>query len=153
MSKKALQDHAEELLDAIVSDMKSSQTGNEQSRKSKGRKSEGVLTGVGRKHAIDRLEGGLELGQLVSEYRALRASVLRLWENTESDKKGEMAGPSRWPRLGKKVPPSRCSYLGALPGNLRRSTGPDLTRRAHGPLRFCEGGHSQPKALAHPSGG
>jgi signal transduction histidine kinase len=90
LSKKALQDHAEELLTAIVSDMKSSQTGDEQSQKSKGRKKDGALTEVGKKHAIDRLEGGLKLEQLVSEYRALRASVLRLWEETESDKRGEL---------------------------------------------------------------
>ena len=90
LSKKALQDHAEELLDAVVSDMKSSQTGRQQSQKSKGRKVEGALTRVGKKHAIDRLEGGLKLDQLVSEYRALRASVLRLWEETESDQKGEV---------------------------------------------------------------
>jgi hypothetical protein len=32
----------------------------------------------------------LKLDQLVSEYRALRASVLRLWEETESDTKGEV---------------------------------------------------------------
>lgn len=90
LTKKALQDHAEELLDAIVSDMQSPQSRQQQSQKSKGRKGAGVLSGVGKKHAIDRLEGGLKLDQLVSEYRALRASVLRLWEETESDKKGEM---------------------------------------------------------------
>ena len=90
LSKKALQDHAGELLDAIVSDMKSSQSGEQQSQKSKGHKAEGVLSDVGKKHAIDRLEGGLNLDQLVSEYRALRASVLRLWEETEKDRTGEM---------------------------------------------------------------
>ena len=90
LSKRALQDHAEELLDAIVADMESSQTGYQQSQKSKGRKDQGALSNVGKKHAIDRLEGGLKLDQLVSEYRALRASVLRLWEEMEGDKKGEI---------------------------------------------------------------
>ncbi|GAC1456581.1 MAG: HAMP domain-containing sensor histidine kinase [Gemmatimonadaceae bacterium] len=90
LSRKDLQDHAEELLDAIVSDMKSSQTSHQQSEKSKGRDRGGTLSRVGKKHAIDRLEGGLKLDQLVSEYRALRASVLRLWEETKSDKNGGM---------------------------------------------------------------
>ena len=90
LSKTDLRDHAEELLSAIVSDMKSSQSSHQQSEKSKGRDRGGALSGVGKKHAIDRLQGGLKLDQLVSEYRALRASVLRLWEETERDKKGEM---------------------------------------------------------------
>jgi hypothetical protein len=91
LSKKDLQDHAEELLDAIVSDMKSSQSSRQQTEKSTGRDRGGALSGVGRKHAIDRLESGLKLDQLVSEFRALRASVLRLWEETE-------VAAVRWPR-------------------------------------------------------
>ena len=90
LSKKDLRDHAEELLSAIVSDMKSSQSRHQQSEKSKGRDVGGALSGVGKRHAIDRLESGLKLDQLVSEYRALRASVLRLWEASEGDKNGEM---------------------------------------------------------------
>lgn len=90
LSKKDLQDHAEELLDAIVSDMKSSQSSHQQTQKSKGRDRGGALSGVGKKHAIDRLESGLKLDQLVSEYRALRASVLRLWEDSEDKKEREM---------------------------------------------------------------
>ena len=90
MSRKDLKDHAEELLDAIVSDMKSSQSSHQQSQKSKGRDRGGALSGVGRKHGIDRLESGLKLHQMVSEYRALRASVLRLWEEEEDHKEREM---------------------------------------------------------------
>ena len=90
LTTKELQDHAEELLDAIVVDMRSSQSGYQQAEKSKGHDRSGALSGVGKKHAIDRLESGLNLDQLVSEYRALRASVLRLWEDTGADKKREM---------------------------------------------------------------
>jgi signal transduction histidine kinase len=90
LSKKDLKDHAEELLDAIVSDMESAQSGHQQTQKSKGRDRGGALSGVGKKHAIDRLESGLRLDQLVSEYRALRASVLRLWEEEEDHKGREM---------------------------------------------------------------
>jgi signal transduction histidine kinase len=90
LSRKALRDHAEELLSAIVADMKSSQSGHQQSEKAKGHDRGGTLCGVGKKHAIDRLEGGLKLDQLVSEFRALRASVLRLWDQTERDHKREI---------------------------------------------------------------
>ena len=90
LSAKELQDHAAELLDAIVVDMRSPQSGREQAEKSKGRDKGGALGGVGKKHAIDRLQSGLKLDQLVSEYRALRASVLRLWAETGGDKKREI---------------------------------------------------------------
>ena len=90
LSKKDLRDHAEELLRAIVIDMKSSQTREQQSEKAKGQDRGGVLSGVGKKHAIDRLEGGLKLDQLVAEFRALRASVLRLWDQAEHGQKGEI---------------------------------------------------------------
>jgi hypothetical protein len=42
----------------------------------------------------------LKLDQLVSEYRVLRASVLRLWEQTEIDDKGEITGDDgMWGRM------------------------------------------------------
>ena len=90
LSKKDLRDHAVELLDAIAGDMKTSQSGHLQAQKSKGRETGGALSRVGKKHAIDRLDGGLTLDQLVSEYRALRASVLRLWEETQLEEEGEI---------------------------------------------------------------
>lgn len=90
LSKKDLRDHAEELLSVIVSDMKSAQSGHQQSEKAKGKERGGALSGVGKKHAIDRLESGLKLDQLVSEFRALRASVLRLSDETEHGAKGDL---------------------------------------------------------------
>jgi signal transduction histidine kinase len=90
LTDDALRDHAEELLTAVVSDMKSSQTKTEQSDKSKGLAAEGALGRVGHKHANERLDTGLHLDQLVSEYRALRASVLRLWSEAQGDKQGEL---------------------------------------------------------------
>ncbi|HYH96417.1 RsbRD N-terminal domain-containing protein, partial [Hyalangium sp.] len=74
---RGLADHAEELLTVVVSDMKSPQSKTEKSDKSKGLAAEGALGRVGQKHAVERLQTGLNLNQLVSEYRALRASVLR----------------------------------------------------------------------------
>jgi signal transduction histidine kinase len=90
MDEQALADHAEELLTAIVSDMESPQTSSQKSEKSKGHAAPGGLTKVGQKHASDRLESGFKLDQLVSEYRALRASVVRLWAEAHGDKHGEL---------------------------------------------------------------
>ncbi|GAC1599044.1 MAG: sensor histidine kinase [Myxococcales bacterium] len=90
MSDKALRDHAEALLAAVVIDMESPQTSSQKSEKSKGHVPGGTLSSVGQKHATDRLETGFKLDQLVSEYRALRASVVGLWAEAHGDKQGEL---------------------------------------------------------------
>ena len=43
------------------------------------------LNGAPQEHAIGRLGSGFNLSQLVSEYRALRASVLELWRNSNPE--------------------------------------------------------------------
>ncbi|CAN5924452.1 HAMP domain-containing sensor histidine kinase [soil metagenome] len=88
MNASALRDHADEILTAIVGDMRSQQTAAEQAEKSKGRGTERRLGEIGRIHAALRIENGFKLGQLVAEYRALRASVLRLWETQGTDGAG-----------------------------------------------------------------
>jgi signal transduction histidine kinase len=90
MSDSGLRDHADELLSAVIGDMKSPQSKAERSEKSKGKAAEGTLGRVGQRHASDRLVSGFNLDQLVSEYRALRASVLRLWEAEHGDSDGEV---------------------------------------------------------------
>jgi signal transduction histidine kinase len=80
MSKTGLRDHAEQILQAIVADLDTPQDSSEQSEKSKGRGEEHLMEAVGKTHAALRIEDGFTLSQLVAEYRALRASVLRLFE-------------------------------------------------------------------------
>ena len=88
MTATALRDHADEILTAIVSDMKSQQTAAEQAEKSKGRGKAQRLGKIGKIHAELRIENGFKLGQLVAEYRALRASVLRLFQSDGADAAG-----------------------------------------------------------------
>ncbi|HYX31483.1 MAG TPA: sensor histidine kinase [Oligoflexus sp.] len=90
MSETDLQDHARDLLIAVVNDIRKTQTALEQSEKSKGQAEDGKLAQIGQKHASDRLESGLSLKQLVSEYRALRASVLRQWDETQGNETGDV---------------------------------------------------------------
>ena len=82
----ALRDHAEDILRATVRDMNSSQSAAQQSDKSKGHKphadNDGELNGASELHAVGRLGSGFDLMEVISEYRALRASVLRLWRDT-----------------------------------------------------------------------
>ena len=78
--------HAGDILLATVRDMESVQTSAQRSAKSPGHSSgspENIrLNGASEGHAIGRLSSGFNLMQLVSEYRALRASVLSLWRAT-----------------------------------------------------------------------
>jgi signal transduction histidine kinase len=79
LSTLVLRDHVTAILDAIVVDMESHQSAEEQAAKSKGRGESQRLEGAGTAHATLRIETGFRLDQLVGEYRALRASILRLW--------------------------------------------------------------------------
>ena len=88
LSASALRDHADDILTAIVRDMRSAQTEAEQARKSKGQGEAQRLGDMGRIHATLRIEVGFKLPQMVAEYRALRASVLRLWERGGTDPAG-----------------------------------------------------------------
>jgi len=83
MDSLALRDHAADILLATVRDMESVQTeaqrSSQSSRFSDGSKETIRLNGASEEHAIGRLGSGFNLSQLISEYRALRASVLSLW--------------------------------------------------------------------------
>lgn len=82
MDSLALRDHAEEILLATVRAMRSTQSSAERTAKSRGEQSaedSTDLDGASEQHAIGRLGSGFNLLEVVSEYRALRASVLRQW--------------------------------------------------------------------------
>jgi len=85
MTPLALRNHIHEMLAFIVSDIESPQTDFEQTQKSRGIKEKNSTPSAAEQHASLRLAGGFDIDQMVSEYRALRASVIRLWgkENSE----------------------------------------------------------------------
>ena len=80
MTETDLRDHAEELLTAITEDMKTHQTADEQARKARGLGAAAAMLPSGRLHADGRIRHGFKPGQVMAEFRALRASVLRLYE-------------------------------------------------------------------------
>lgn len=89
MTEQQLRDHCEELLQAIAVDLETSQTNHEQTQKSKGLGAAHMMRASGRLHADARLHHGFGLMEVLSEFRALRASVLRLYERTgETDLPG-----------------------------------------------------------------
>jgi signal transduction histidine kinase len=83
-SVAALRDHAAGILYAIARDMEVYQSAASQAAKAQGRHDVGPLGGAGKRHATRRIETGFRLDQVVAEYRALRASVLRLWAESSS---------------------------------------------------------------------
>ena len=84
MTSLALRDHAQSILEAVAKDLTTPQTREAQSEKSKGRVPEvlGAEETAAKTHGLLRATSGFDINQLVAEYRALRASVLRLWIDT-----------------------------------------------------------------------
>jgi signal transduction histidine kinase len=81
MSATRLRDHAREMLNAITADMAREQSPAEQKSKSEGLAPRNGPSGdsPAEMHALQRLAEGFSMNEIVAEYRALRASVIRLW--------------------------------------------------------------------------
>jgi signal transduction histidine kinase len=81
MDTMSLRDHAADMLQAFSDDLQASQTEDERSLKAQGL---AVATEQGSSaaslHGAIRHSDGFDLTQLASEFRALRAAVLRLWK-------------------------------------------------------------------------
>jgi signal transduction histidine kinase len=88
MTTLAIRDHAREILLAIVADMESAQTESQRHLKSEGRAPVTAGRSPADKHGSLRQLVGFDLNQLAAEFRALRATVLRLWAE-----KSRTAGP------------------------------------------------------------
>lgn len=77
-----LRGQGQEILETVLADLRTPQTRAEQHDKSLGQGSGIVVTGVetaAHQHGTLRARAGLTVNQIAAEYRALRASVLRLW--------------------------------------------------------------------------
>jgi signal transduction histidine kinase len=85
MTSRGLRNHAQQILAAVVKDLSTWQTMDEQSEKSMGRAPKVVNAPetAAQTHAVLRAQSGMDINQLAAEYRALRASVLRMWEKEE----------------------------------------------------------------------
>lgn len=81
MTRLELRDHGRQILEAIVADLRTAQSVEEQVAKSQGLALDPTpdYGTAARVHAVLRAKSGFDVTQLASEYRALRASVLNLW--------------------------------------------------------------------------
>ena len=88
LNSEALRDHFPAMLQVIIADLRTEQTEAQSKSKSEGKyapASDGTRTAA-QTHAIIRADQGFDVIQLISEYRVLRATILRLW------RKGSQAG-------------------------------------------------------------
>ena len=85
LDREDLRDHAHAMLLAIADDLRNTQSSQEQAEKSKGHDPQNDTTAAN-VHALSRLLSGFTIEQVVAEFRALRASVIKQWVNDASKK-------------------------------------------------------------------
>ena len=75
-----LRDHAGEILRELVADMTTKQSKKQQSEKSQNMESAKAFPeSAANIHGLLRHDDGMNVSEVVAEFRALRATVLRLW--------------------------------------------------------------------------
>ena len=79
LGKTGLRDHARDMLLEIAEDLDSHQSESEQSAKSKGCKPKNGEESWAEVHGGGRQTSGFSVNETVSEFRALRASVVSHW--------------------------------------------------------------------------
>jgi signal transduction histidine kinase len=135
MDSLALRDHAKPMLQAIATDIESSQSEGEQAAKSKGLEPAALSATAATTHGLLRQTAGFDLQQLVAEFRALRAAVLRMWadrnvadaarvyEITRFNEAIDQALAESVESYSKELSKSRDTFLGILGHDLRSPLG------------------------------
>ena len=136
LDNAALRDHAEQMLRAIVIDLRSKQTISEQIAKAQGHAPRDDEETAAETHAVTRLMAGFTIDQMVSEYRALRTSVLSQWLRQVKDGKSvnvddmtrfheaiDQALAESIASYSRAVEASRTVFLGILGHDLRTPLG------------------------------
>ncbi len=136
-SASVLRDGIAAILKEIATDMDCSQSAQEQQDKSEGgQESNPDKDNAAETHALARVRMGLTSRQLISEFRALRATVLRLWEESDTEvSKDDLYDITRFNeavdqalteaavRYSEKIEQSRELFLGILAHDLRTPLG------------------------------
>ena len=87
MDLDTLRDHASDMLRTIAKDLRTPQTPAEQVVKSQGEAPPDAspTESAAQSHGTGRARDGFTVGEMMAEFRALRASVLRLWTESRGD--------------------------------------------------------------------
>jgi len=137
MNRRKLRDGAKEILETIAHDMQQLRSREEQQAQSKGSVDENFETVTAAKdHASVRLLEGYDINELVSEFRALRASVIHLWtqemeqadldalnQSTRFNDVMDMALVESIARYSHQLDRSRDIFIGILGHDLRSPLG------------------------------
>jgi signal transduction histidine kinase len=139
MSDAQLRDHAEEVLMAMDHDMGAAQTADERARRSQGLGSAKAMTASGTLHADNRIQHGFPAGAVLAEFRALRASVLHLYEESGAtdltdvqrfNESVDEALTASMTRFGAQTDLFRDQFIGILSHDLRNPLGAITTGAA-----------------------
>jgi signal transduction histidine kinase len=160
MDTAALRDHAAQILSAIAQDMKQPQTALQQEQKSKGLASRevGSPDTAAELHGEQRFDAGFDLTQTAAEFRALRASVIRLWllsspplgpaevdELVRFNEGMDQALAESLYKFSKAAAHNRNLFLGVLGHELRTPLG-TIMASAHTQVKAAERGQVFPDA-------
>ena len=85
MDQDFLRDHVKRMLETIAADLATPESASKKSEKSKGHRPATKQTAAAT-HGSDRLLSGFSMDAAVAEYRALRATVTRLWQEAHLGK-------------------------------------------------------------------
>ena len=133
MNRGELRNDAQEILLAIARAIDNSQSLEQQSQKSKGQQHRlDTFDTAAESHGLARFASGFDIKEMVSEYRALRGSVVRLWvarapdaatgtldELTRFNEGIDQALTESVVRFSDQVDESRQLYMGVLGHDLR----------------------------------
>lgn len=89
MSREDLRDHARQILEFVAADIDTDESWEQARAKSHDTPAHGDGRSASSQHGRGRYDSGFTLLQLIAEYRALRASVLRLWQQDQSAQGGD----------------------------------------------------------------
>lgn len=96
LDQKALRDHAGEILRAIALDLERPQNEEQQLAKSKGVGRREPAPSPAETHADFRIMSGFAIDAMITEYRALRASVLKQWAKSSGSGPADIEDMTRF---------------------------------------------------------
>ena len=111
--------HASLMLDTIIADLDKPQSAKEQRVKSLGPGPLGSTDTHAQTHGAQRLSQGFTVDQLVSEFRALRASVLQLW--AASSESVQLTDPDDITRFNEAIDQALCESVARFSQDLRQN--------------------------------
>jgi signal transduction histidine kinase len=86
MDISGLRDHAAGMLESIAGELERPKPPQEQAQEAKGKTDTGDdASAAAQSHGAARAERGFTVGEMVAEFRALRATVIRLWTEKQRD--------------------------------------------------------------------